>query len=157
MQLQHPLLDPDFMLNEVLRDEKQRLKHFVKALNLKLEDYDVVIVHPWQYEHVIIDRFKDWIQERRLIPTPITLPSKATLSFRTMALLNRPFHIKLPVEVQATSAVRTVSSVTTKDGPKLSYELQDMLHLYPQLKIAKEPYGLHADVEAIKQDNWLTS
>ncbi|MEL0539390.1 IucA/IucC family protein [Staphylococcus debuckii] len=143
-------LDPDFMLNEVLRDEKQRLKHFVKALNLKLEDYDVVIVHPWQYEHVIIDRFKDWIQERRLIPTPITLPSKATLSFRTMALLNRPFHIKLPVEVQATSAVRTVSSVTTKDGPKLSYELQDMLHLYPQLKIAKEPYGLHADVEADK-------
>lgn len=143
-------LDPDFMLNEVLKDEKQRLKNFVKALNLKLEDYDVVIVHPWQYEHVIIDRFKDWIADRRLIPTPVVLPSKATLSFRTMALLNRPYHIKLPVEVQATSAIRTVSAVTTIDGPKLSYELQNMLHLFPQLKIAKEPYGLYANVEADK-------
>ncbi|MDN6656946.1 MAG: siderophore synthetase, partial [Staphylococcus simulans] len=63
------------------------------------------------------------------------------------ALLERPYHIKLPVQVQATSAIRTVSSVTTVDGPKLSYELQDMLNVYPQLKVAREPFGLHAAIE----------
>ncbi|MCI8278850.1 MAG: siderophore synthetase, partial [Staphylococcus xylosus] len=73
--------------------------------------------------------------------------SKATLSFRTMQLVHKPFHIKLPVNIQATSAIRTVSSVTTVDGPKLSYELQDMLAIYPQLQVAMEPFGIHAKTE----------
>lgn len=139
--------DQDFMLNEVLKHHKQQLKDYAKALGYNIDDFEVVIVHPWQYEHVIVEQFKSWMIEQRLIPTPVTLKSKATLSFRTMALLDDPFHIKLPVQVQATSAVRTVSSVTTVDGPKLSYELQDMLDVYPQLKVAKEPFGLHAETE----------
>lgn len=139
--------DPDFILNEVLKDDKAQLKDYAKALGYDIDDFEIVIIHPWQYEHVIVEQFKTWIQEQRLIPTPITLKSKATLSFRTIALLERPYHIKLPVQVQATSAIRTVSSVTTVDGPKLSYELQDMLNVYPQLKVAREPFGLHAAIE----------
>ena len=61
-----------------------------------------------------------------------------------MALINKPYHIKLPVNVQATSAVRTVSSVTTVDGPILSSALQNVLNQYPQLNVALEPYGLCA-------------
>lgn len=140
--------DSDFMLNEVIPDKKESLKQFVQSLDLKLEDYEVMIIHPWQYEHIIVHQFKDWIIDKRLIPTPVTLNSKATLSFRTMSLIDRPFHIKLPVQVQATSAIRTVSSVTTVDGPKLSYQLQGMLDLYPELRIAKEPFGIHANVDA---------
>lgn len=64
-----------------------------------------------------------------------------------MQLVHKPFHIKLPVNIQATSAIRTVSSVTTVDGPKLSYELQDMLAIYPQLQVAMEPFGIHAKTE----------
>ena len=79
-----------------------------------------MIVHPWQYEHTIGEKYKQWIADKILIPTPFTLESKATLSFRTMDLIHKPYHVKLPVNVQATSAVRTVSTVTTVDGPKLS-------------------------------------
>jgi siderophore synthetase component len=64
-----------------------------------------------------------------------------------MALINKPYHIKLPVNIQATSAIRTVAAVTTVDGPKLSYELQEMLELHPQLQVALEPYGIHVNID----------
>ncbi|MBL1240132.1 hypothetical protein JJQ67_24455, partial [Enterobacter hormaechei] len=56
-----------------------------------------------------------------------------------------PYHVKLPVNVQATSAVRTVSSVTTVDGPKLSHALQGLLQEFPVLQIAMGRYGAYAD------------
>lgn len=55
-----------------------------------------------------------------------------------MSLIDKPYHVKLPVDAQATSAVRTVSTVTTVDGPKLSYALQNMLNQYPGFKVAME-------------------
>ncbi|WP_342610415.1 IucA/IucC family protein [Staphylococcus hsinchuensis] len=133
-----------YILDYIIPEYKGKLEAFLAPYQLKLEDYRVMIVHPWQYDNVIVQQFSEWIKESKLLPTPFEIESKATLSFRTMALLHKPYHIKLPVNVQATSAVRTVSTVTTVDGPKLSYELQDMLNIYPQLQVSMEPYGIHA-------------
>lgn len=139
--------DANYMIDEVIPEYRYKLKGFLAPHDLELKDYSVVLVHPWQYENVIVHKFADWILEKRLLPTPFEVESKATLSFRTMQLVHKPFHIKLPVNIQATSAIRTVSSVTTVDGPKLSYELQDMLAIYPQLQVAMEPFGIHAKTE----------
>lgn len=140
--------DEQYIVNQVIPELKDKLQSFLKPLDLEMNNYRVIFVHPWQYDHVIGERFKTWISEKILIPTPFTVESKATLSFRTMELLHHPFHIKLPVNVQATSAVRTVSTVTTVDGPKLSYALQDMLNIYPELKVSAEPFGEYVDVDA---------
>lgn len=140
--------DEQYIVNQVIPELKDKLQSFLKPLDLEMNNYRAIFVHPWQYDHVIGERFKTWISEKILIPTPFTVESKATLSFRTMELLHHPFHIKLPVNVQATSAVRTVSTVTTVDGPKLSYALQDMLNIYPELKVAAEPFGEYVDVDA---------
>ncbi|MFD0768812.1 IucA/IucC family protein [Bacillus sp. CGMCC 1.60114] len=86
----------------------------------KIEDYYPFLVHPWQYEHVLIEEYGEDLEEGRIIPIPYQLSSKATLSFRTMNLLELPYHVKLPVRAQATSAVRTVSSEITVNGPILS-------------------------------------
>lgn len=139
-----------YMLDVVLPDYKYRLKAFLESQQLNLKDYQVILVHPWQYEHVIVDTFKEWILEGYLLPTPFEVPSKATLSFRTMELVGRPFHVKLPIKVQATSAIRTVGHVTTIDGPHLSYELQQLTKAYPLLQVATEPFGLYANTEAAK-------
>ncbi|KRG08042.1 IucA/IucC family protein [Staphylococcus sp. NAM3COL9] len=139
--------DPEYMLNVVVPEYRYKLKAFIAPHELELNDYRVILIHPWQYDNVIAHKFADWIVEKRLLPTPFEVESKATLSFRTMQLIHKPFHIKLPVNIQATSAVRTVSSVTTVDGPKLSYELQDMLSIYPELQVAMEPFGIHAKTE----------
>ncbi|MEX2948651.1 IucA/IucC family protein [Staphylococcus warneri] len=139
--------DEQYIVNQVIPELKDKLQAFLKPLDLDINDYRAIFVHPWQYDHVIGERFKTWISDKILIPTPCTVESKATLSFRTMELLHHPFHIKLPVNVQATSAVRTVSTVTTVDGPKLSYALQDMLNIYPELKVAAEPFGEYINVD----------
>lgn len=140
--------DEQYIVNQVIPELKDKLQSFLKPLDLEMNNYRAIFVHPWQYDHVIGEHFKTWISEKILIPTPFTVESKATLSFRTMELLHHPFHIKLPVNVQATSAVRTVSTVTTVDGPKLSYALQDMLNIYPELKVSAEPFGEYVDVDA---------
>lgn len=139
--------DEQYIVNQVIPELKDKLQAFLKPLDLDINDYRAIFVHPWQYDHVIGERFKTWISDKILIPTPCIVESKATLSFRTMELLHHPFHIKLPVNVQATSAVRTVSTVTTVDGPKLSYALQDMLNIYPELKVAAEPFGEYINVD----------
>ncbi|WP_436854818.1 IucA/IucC family protein [Staphylococcus caeli] len=140
--------DDAYMLDTVLPEYRYKLKAYLAPHELELNDYRVILVHPWQYEHVISTKFAQWIADKRLIPTPFEVESKATLSFRTMQLIDKPFHIKLPVNVQATSAIRTVSTVTTVDGPTLSYELQDMLDIYPELQVAMEPFGMHANTNA---------
>ncbi|ATH62099.1 MULTISPECIES: IucA/IucC family protein [Staphylococcus] len=139
--------DDQFIINNVIPELKDKIQHFLNPFDLSVDDYRAIFVHPWQYDHVIGDKFKTWISEKILIPTSFTVDSKATLSFRTMELLKRPFHVKLPVNVQATSAVRTVSTVTTVDGPKLSYALQDMLNIYPELKVAAEPFGEYINTD----------
>ena len=137
--------DTQFILHKVIPEYRAKIRKFAQSLHLSLEDYQVLLVHPWQYENIIYDKFEKWIETQTLITTPFEVKSKATLSFRTMSLIGRPFHVKLPVNVQATSAVRTVSSVTTVDGPKLSLSLQNVLNQYPQLSVAIEPYGIYAD------------
>ncbi|MBI5975884.1 IucA/IucC family protein [Staphylococcus canis] len=139
--------DDNFILNQVIPEYHTQLEEFIASYDKSLTQYRVMFVHPWQYDNVIVERFKADIAAHRIIPTPFHVQSKATLSFRTMQLQNKPFHVKLPVNVQATSAVRTVSTVTTVDGPKLSHQLQGLLEIYPSLKVATEPYGAYIDVD----------
>lgn len=137
-----------FILNEVIPEYLDELHTFMNNRERLLKDYKVILVHPWQYEHTIRNKFKEWLQNHILISTPFHVPSKATSSFRTMSLINHPYHVKLPVNVQATSAVRTVSPETTIDGPKLSQALHRELNQYTQLDVALEPYGLFAKTDS---------
>lgn len=137
-----------FILNEVIPEYLDELHTFMNNRERLLKDYKVILVHPWQYEHTIRNKFKEWLQNHILISTPFQVPSKATSSFRTMSLINHPYHVKLPVNVQATSAVRTVSPETTIDGPKLSQALHRELNQYTQLDVALEPYGLFAKTDS---------
>ena len=137
-----------FILNEVIPEYLDELHTFMNDRERLLKDYKVILVHPWQYEHTIRNKYKEWLQDHILISTPFQVPSKATSSFRTMSLINHPYHVKLPVNVQATSAVRTVSPETTIDGPKLSQALHRELNQYTQLDVALEPYGLFAKTDS---------
>ena len=137
-----------FILNEVIPEYIDELHTFMNDRERLLKDYKVILVHPWQYEHTIRNKYKEWLQDHILISTPFQVPSKATSSFRTMSLINHPYHVKLPVNVQATSAVRTVSPETTIDGPKLSQALHRELNQYTQLDVALEPYGLFAKTDS---------
>ncbi|WP_242224086.1 IucA/IucC family siderophore biosynthesis protein [Bacillus cereus group sp. BfR-BA-01380] len=108
------------LLYEVMPDLYETAYETLVNQRKQMEDYYPFLVHPWQYEHVLTKEYEEDLEEGRIIPIPYQLSSRATLSFRTMNLLELPYHVKLPVRAQATSAVRTVSPEITVNGPILS-------------------------------------
>lgn len=108
------------VLYENLPDLYETASQILVSRGSIIEDYYPFLVHPWQYEHVLTEEYGEDLEEGRIIPIPYQLSSRATLSFRTMNLLELPYHVKLPVRAQATSAVRTVSPEITVNGPILS-------------------------------------
>jgi siderophore synthetase component len=79
-----------------------------------------LLVHPWQAEHVV-DRYP------ALKPTGETVPARPLMSLRTLALDTDPrWHVKTAVDVQMTSAVRTVSPAAVRNGPVVSALLAEL-------------------------------
>jgi staphyloferrin A synthase len=73
-----------------------------------------LLVHPWQATH-LLDRHP------RLVPTGETVPARPLMSLRTLALRDAPgWHVKTAVDVQMTSAVRTLSPAAVRNGPAVS-------------------------------------
>lgn len=124
-------------------------------LQLKLHKLDPnhylpLPIHPWQATHEIRNRFASLIASRYLhIFDNVTMPTNPTLSFRTVAPVasSRQPHIKLPVAVQTTSAIRTVSPASTENGPKISKFLKIILqqeyYFQGYLRCMFEFVGLH--------------
>src|SRR2546430_12937025 len=71
-----------------------------------------LLVHPWQAEHVL-DRYP------HLRPTGETVPARPLMSLRTVEI-EPGWHVKTAVDVQMTSAVRTVSPAAVRNGPVVS-------------------------------------
>ncbi|MFZ0219999.1 MAG: IucA/IucC family protein [Candidatus Aquirickettsiella sp.] len=124
----------------------------LKKNNLEVEDYIPFPVHPWQvyYFTFISPLFKDYIENKIIvILDKAKIIASPTLSFRTLLpieSINSPY-IKLPVAVQATSIVRTLSPISTKNMPRISNVLQKILrkenYFSSRLGLLPESYGLH--------------
>ncbi len=92
----------------------------------------LLYVHPWQYEHVL-DRHP-WLR-----PTGATVAARPLMSLRTLALADQPrVHIKTAVDVQMTSAVRTVSPAAVHNGPAVSTLLSGLAARTPTLAVLAE-------------------
>jgi siderophore synthetase component len=91
-----------------------------------------LLMHPWQRDHVL-DRSPG------LRVTGETVPARPLMSLRTLAPLNEPaWHVKTAVDVQMTSAVRTVSDAAVHNGPVLSAMLGDLVARTPYLDLLSE-------------------
>lgn len=95
-----------------------------------LDDYQVMIVHPWQYHHVMHKDYSNALASRRIIPIDLTRTYYAGLSFRTLMpeLPDVSPHIKLSTNVHITGEIRTLSEQTTHNGPLVSHILDDIVY-----------------------------
>ncbi len=119
-------------------------------LGISENDYSPIFIHPWQFENKITSLFHSLIENKQLILfKDITLLSKPSLSFRTLIVKNDPKkpHIKIPVAVHSTSALRTNSPASVENGPRLTKILKNIFiqedQLGRHLKLAYESLGLH--------------
>jgi siderophore synthetase component len=95
-----------------------------------VEDYILLPVHPWQWEHIIRKMYSNEIEHGHLFSIPhFSIPTRPTLSVRTMSPIGREkkYHIKLPLHVQMTSAVRLISPNAVQNGPELTRLLRQIL------------------------------
>ncbi|WNJ89611.1 IucA/IucC family protein [Bosea sp. 685] len=106
-----------------------RWKNDLTERGIDHRNYDAIPVHPWQLGNVISVLFADLIAKGDIIIGAGSAESFApTLSFRTMmpVATSRPY-IKLPVSVQATSVIRSLSHARAITGPRLSGIIQEVL------------------------------
>lgn len=91
------------------------------------DEYTIFAVHPWQLRNVVYDRYADARADGVVVPvTGYSRPAAPLLSLRTLSTRpwvadsTPPLHLKLPLDVQTTSAVRTLSPQAALTGPRVS-------------------------------------
>lgn len=78
-------------------------------------------VHPWQYDHVL-GAF-GWLRD-----TGRRVPCRPLMSLRTVVPVDQPWrHLKTAVDVQMTSAARTVSAAAVRNGPPVTAFLAELV------------------------------
>lgn len=104
-------------------------KNFKDQLPNGGKDYEIIPVHPWQLEHTIKPHLKTEIAQGVIVPLKNTsMVTSALLSFRSLAPVNsrKRHHFKTAVDVQMTSAKRTVSPTSVHNGPVISAILKNI-------------------------------
>lgn len=122
---------PSEWLAQEYPDLLVKAKRQLEDLHVQAEEYEWIIVHPWQFEHTIPQLFSEEISRNEIILIQEgEIPAYSLVSFRTFAPLasreEKKHHIKTAVNIQMTSAVRTVSPQSTVNGPKLSKILSEI-------------------------------
>ncbi|MCA0988546.1 IucA/IucC family protein [Guptibacillus algicola] len=120
-------------------------------------DYELIPVHPWQFEHTITKHYKDLIEDDVIFPLNSKIKTAALVSFRSLAPVDRTkHHIKTAINVQMTSAVRTVSAASTHNGPVISSVLKTIEARDPfiskTLRFMGEDAGIHFEPSNAKGD-----
>lgn len=98
-------------------------------LGLEASRYVLLPVHPWQLQHRIPRSFGDLVSERALVRLDLEAPAWPQLSLRTVEPAIDgvpPYHLKLAIGVQTTSAERTISPQSVHNGPRFSALLESL-------------------------------
>lgn len=116
----------------------------------QINQYYVMVVHPWQYDHILLQEYKEELKTNRLIPIDYQQSYYAGLSFRTLMpkYPKKPPHIKLSTNVHITGEIRTLSEQTTINGPQVTHILNDIkqkdsLFKYINADTIDELAGIH--------------
>ncbi|MGP4076268.1 IucA/IucC family protein [Halobacillus sp. K22] len=93
------------------------------------DDFDVLPVHPWQFEHAVPFIYEEEIHREVIILLEDTkLSAQATSSFRTVAPLeNEAPVMKLAVNSQMTSTVRSISTQTAMNSTVFSSMIEKIM------------------------------
>lgn len=128
--------------NDILFQEYPELQSAVeqqfKKTNLSVRDYVFVPVHPWQMEHAIPDIYRQEIKDGIVVPVDgVSIPCGATSSFRTVVPLRKgeahKLAIKVAVNSQMTSTVRSISANTTNNAPVFTRLVRFIMQQEPEL------------------------
>ncbi|WP_216827449.1 IucA/IucC family protein [Alkalihalobacterium elongatum] len=122
------------------------------------DEFVVLPVHPWQKNQTIPELYASELEKGDIFFIDnYSLPTKPTLSVRTVApvSVDKKYHLKLPINVQVTSAVRTISPNSVHNGPELTGIIKTVLeregYFNGKFGVAGEDFGIRFN-STIKND-----
>ncbi|WP_270180851.1 IucA/IucC family protein [Alkalihalobacillus sp. CinArs1] len=146
------------ILLEEYPELQEDLERVASEKGIEHREYELIPVHPWQFEHTISKHYRRLIERNMIIPLSERIKTMALISFRSLAPFeNRSkHHIKTAINVQMTSAVRTVSAASTYNGPLISSVLKEIGARDPfisnSLSFMGEDAGIHFEPDSDGDD-----
>ncbi|MCA0988545.1 IucA/IucC family protein [Guptibacillus algicola] len=124
------------MLEEHYQEEWELCCAELEQKGLDPNKYDVIPVHEWQYEHAIPVVYEKELSEGTVILIEgVTLEAQATSSFRTVYAKNKMApSLKLAVNSQMTSTVRSISTQTAMNSTLFTNMMTKIMKQEQQLK-----------------------
>ncbi|MCA1012782.1 IucA/IucC family protein [Halobacillus halophilus] len=122
-------LEQGSILKEFFPKEWHDAEKELMCRGYNADDYDVLPVHPWQFEHAIPSIYEEEIRrEVMILLEDPKLSAQATSSFRTVAPLNNEAPVlKLAVNSQMTSTVRSISTQTAMNSTIFSSMIEEIM------------------------------
>ncbi|CDQ20914.1 IucA/IucC family protein [Halobacillus karajensis] len=113
----------------------EKAKAELRNLGCLEKQFLILPVHPWQYDHVVPTIYDQEIENGDIVLLPKTqLEAEATSSFRTVAPTGGHSVVKLAVNSQMTSTVRSISTQTALNSTVFSEMIQQIKANEPQLE-----------------------
>src|SRR5215212_5184002 len=110
---------------------RQQVANALREKGLNPDDYGLIPVHPWQFEHTLRRLYAKDIERGEVVPLwGFRIPTRALVSFRTLAPIHRrgecKHHLKTAENLQLTGAVRTVSPNSAENAAPISRMLREI-------------------------------
>lgn len=113
---------------------RERTEKELAQTGMRPGDYALVPVHPWQFEKVVPEVYAAEISRREVVPLRgISVPARATASFRTVVPEGADLAVKVAVSSQMTSTTRSISPQTALNAPELTRVIREVMAREPEL------------------------
>ncbi len=131
--------------------------------SIKIEDYAVIPIHPWQYENIVKPNINTVLDHDDLLISSSTVSAYPLISFRSLYSPDLELYIKLPVSTKITSGIRSLSPRPCTNGIVLSkifrqlediHETPDSFHFQKELLSNRldEKYPNGSDLSVIYRE-----
>ncbi|MES9684102.1 IucA/IucC family protein [Bacillus sp. AFS001701] len=154
--------DANKLLFKVFPELRNVVEQQFQLQGHRLEEYVIVPVHPWQLENAIPVVYKQELHDQTIVPIrSFHVPCGSTSSFRTVVPLGNQermnYAIKVAVNSQMTSTVRTISANTTNNSTIVTRLIKSIMEkeqvLSKQFVPVYEVAGYNFKKENDKQKN----
>ena len=100
----------DDYMKEIYCSFYDDLKNAMNSMDLSWENYYIIPIHPWQCSHILTSDINENFEKNSLkLLTNIDIKASPLISFRSLHFKNSHRFLKLPVNIQITSAKRHLS------------------------------------------------
>ncbi|MQA11000.1 MAG: hypothetical protein GEU98_21080 [Pseudonocardiaceae bacterium] len=110
-------------------DERLRLEGAMALAGVRLDEYQPLPVHPWQFERVLPDEYAEEFAAREVVPVTRDLGAfRATASLRTLLVEpESPSHVKLPLGISTLGATRLLPPRYLDNGERAQRTVATLL------------------------------